>query len=72
MPREILVSISLNYAIFLQVNGGPLGTVTELMFEKKGLIPDLQHMLTIITGEWIPPSFEPQFQSGLYSRPRKT
>ena len=25
--------------------GGPLGTVPELMFEKKGLIPALQHLL---------------------------
>jgi hypothetical protein len=26
-------------------NGGPLGTVPELLFEKKGLIPDLQQLL---------------------------
>ena len=45
MPREILVSISLNYAIFLQVNGGPFGTVPELLFDKRGLIPELQRML---------------------------
>jgi len=28
-------------------SGGPFGTVPELLFEKKGLIPALQHMLTV-------------------------
>ena len=26
-------------------DGGPFGTVPELLFEKKGLIPDLQRLL---------------------------
>jgi hypothetical protein len=33
------------FALFLQALGGPLGTVPELLFEKKQLIPDLQRLL---------------------------
>ena len=35
----------LTFATLLQVLGGPLGTVPELLFEKKGLIPALQQLL---------------------------
>jgi hypothetical protein len=31
--------------MFLQVDGGPFGTVPELLFEKKRLIPALQQLL---------------------------
>jgi len=33
------------FAVFLQVDGGPFGTVPELLFERKRLIPDLQRLL---------------------------
>ena len=33
------------FAVFLQVGGGPFGTVPELLFEKKGLITEIQRML---------------------------
>jgi hypothetical protein len=31
--------------IILELNGGPVWTVPELVFEKKGLIPALQRLL---------------------------
>jgi hypothetical protein len=31
--------------MILQVDGGPFGTVPELLFEKKQHIPDLQRLL---------------------------
>ena len=37
----------LSFALFLQVLGGPFGTVPELLFEKKQFIPDIQQLLTI-------------------------
>ena len=33
------------FAVFLQVDGGPFGTVPELLFEKKQLIADIQQLL---------------------------
>jgi hypothetical protein len=45
MLSDILASNSLNSAIFLQAVGGPFGTVPELLFEKKKLIPELQRLL---------------------------
>jgi len=33
------------FAMYLQVVGGPFGTVPELLFEKKQFIPYLQQML---------------------------
>jgi hypothetical protein len=35
----------LNIALLLQVDGGPFGTVPELLFEKKQLIPALQQLI---------------------------
>jgi len=44
--NETFASRMLNIALLLQVDGGPFGTVPELLFEKKQLIPDLQQLLT--------------------------
>jgi hypothetical protein len=35
------------FAVFLQVDGGPIGTVPELLFERKQLIPALQQLLIV-------------------------
>jgi len=36
------------FALAVQVQcGGPWGTVPELMFEKKGLIPAVKHLLLL-------------------------
>ena len=40
-----LASTQLNADTFLQADGGPWGTVPELLFEKKELIPLLQGLL---------------------------
>jgi len=34
--------------MILQVDGGPFGTVPELLFEKKGLIPALQQLMVAL------------------------
>jgi hypothetical protein len=44
--NETFASRMLNIALLLQVDGGPLGTVPELLFEKKGLIPALYQLLS--------------------------
>ena len=36
--------------MILQVDGGPFGTAPELLFEKKGLIPELQRLLVRVDG----------------------
>ena len=33
--------------VYFTMYGGPLGTVHELVFEKKGLIPAVQQMLNL-------------------------
>jgi hypothetical protein len=45
MPREIIANKSLTSAMFPQALGGPFGTVPELLFEKKQLIPPVQQLL---------------------------
>jgi len=34
-----------SFVVILLPNGGPWGTVPELLFEKKGLIPALQQLI---------------------------
>jgi hypothetical protein len=43
--NETFASRMLNIALLLQVDGGPFGTVPELLFEKKQLIPALQQLI---------------------------
>jgi hypothetical protein len=40
--------------------GGPLGTVPELLFEKKGLIPEIQHLL-ITNMKFVSPNLKHDF-----------
>ena len=42
---ETFASSRLNHVTLLQVGGGPFGTVPELLFEKKELIPALHQLL---------------------------
>jgi hypothetical protein len=45
MVTAIGFELNIKLAMILQVDGGPFGTVPELLFEKKRLIPALQQLL---------------------------